>query len=154
MKHPMQRPVPAGMRRNRCCVLVVGVTLILAAGACRSHAAAPRYVVTAEAIDVGVGADLCVAVDPFDTQGVYWWEPRGRGCAKRSTGPGVFHADAARVAQRAPSGSIALAFRVGVHSLERPFVDVQLTLKDDELVDASTGDRVRMLTRANLIVPE
>ena len=131
--------------------LLIGAALL----ACRSQAsAAPRYVVTAEAIDVGVGLGVCVAVDPLDTHGVWWWQPRGNGCAKRSTGPGVFHADEAHVARPAAPGPIALGFRLGTHSFDEPYVDIRLTLEGDELVDTSTGDRVRTLTRDDLIVPE
>ena len=54
----------------------------------------PRYVVTASPIDVSLGpSGVCVAVDPLDRRGVWWWEPGASGCASRSTGPGVFHAD-------------------------------------------------------------
>ena len=148
-------PTKTVRRRQHAAATAVCLLVCGASSACRASAAsAPRYVVTAEAIDVGVGPGVCVAVDPLDTRGVWWWQPRGNGCARRITGPGVFHADKAHVAKPATTGSIAFGFRLGTHSGEDPYVDIRLTLEDDELVDTSTGDRVRTLTRDDLIVPE
>ena len=30
---------------------------------------------TSSAIDVGVGPGLCIAIDPRDPRGAWWWEP-------------------------------------------------------------------------------
>ena len=63
-----------------------------------------RYVVTASPIKVGVvSGALCIAVDVHDQQGVWWWEPGRSGCSSRSTGPGVFHAEQAKVGQPPPN---------------------------------------------------
>jgi len=109
--------------------------------------------VTARPIDIGLGAGLCIAVDPADPRGVWWWEPGDSGCARRSTGPGVFHAEDASVSQSAKSGPIGVRFRLGTHSMTRPFVDVRLVLESDELRLAESGVRVPTQRRNDLNVP-
>jgi hypothetical protein len=60
--------------------LVVGFMCGGCGRAVRDDAQAPRYVVTASPIDVRVGSGLCVAVDPSDPKGVWWWHP-GKDCS-------------------------------------------------------------------------
>lgn len=124
--------------------------------ACRSafRPSAARYVVTNSPIDVGVGTDLCVAVDPINHEGIWWWEPGTPGCASRSTGPGVFHAENAAVSQLAQAGPVTLRFRLPTHSVTHPFVDVRLLMEDDGLRDVETGARVRVQRRNDLDVPQ
>jgi hypothetical protein len=72
----------------------------------------PRYIVTAAPLDIGaITQKLCIAVDPTDTHGIWWWEAGHRGCSTRSTGPDVFHAESAAVV-RQPSGAIDCRFRL------------------------------------------
>jgi hypothetical protein len=111
------------MRSDCCLPLILGLVLVACGSKPDPQSAVPRYVVTARPIDIGVGSGLCIAVDPVDKLGVWWWEPGGSGCASRSTGPGVFHAEDPRVSQPAQSGPIAISFRLGTHSTTRPFVD-------------------------------
>jgi hypothetical protein len=60
-----------------------------------------RYIVTAEPINIGIGsARFCVATDPTDSQGVWWWEPGPKGCSSRSTGPAVVAVSVALTAVR------------------------------------------------------
>jgi len=113
----------------------------------------PRYVVTARPLDIGVGAGVCIAIDPADRQGVWWWEPGGSGCASRSTGPGVFHAEDATVSQSAKSGPISIRFHLGTHSMARPIVDVRLAIERDELRVVESGARVPTQRRNDLNVP-
>src|SRR2546423_13623010 len=48
------------------------------------------YIVTVEPISVhrGPGSGLCVAIDPADPTGVWWWGAGRSGCATRNTLPG------------------------------------------------------------------
>ena len=127
------------------------VVLALAPLSCQSSA---RYVVTVAPIDVGVGPDgLCVAVDPKDEHGVWWWEPRNGGCSSQSSGPGLFHPEDAIVSQLAKSGPISLRFRLGTHSLTRPFVDVRLTADESEMRSMDTNSRVPVKRRNALDIP-
>ena len=86
-----------------------------------SAPAAGRYLVTSTPIDVGLGnTGLCVAVDPRDPQGVWWWQPGASGCTSRSTGPQVFHADKAAVSPAPPPEAMAVSFRLGLQPVRPP----------------------------------
>ena len=146
-------PVVAHMRCGYFLFLLAFGT-VACRSACQSRPSVPRYVVTASPIDVGVGTGLCVAVDPLDQDGVWWWEPGASGCPSRSTGPGVFHAEHATVSQSAKSGLVALSFRVQTHSETRPFVDVKLVVEDGDMRAVETGARVPIHRRNDLDVPE
>ena len=139
------------------CGCAFATLLGLVSGACRltsrTHPSIPRYVVSTRPIDIGLGAGFCIAVDPADRQGVWWWEPGGSGCASRSTGPDVFKAEHASVSRPAKSGPIAISFRVGTHSITRPFVDVRLVLESGELRVVESGARVPTERRNDLDVP-
>jgi hypothetical protein len=127
--------------------------LPLVAVACRS-ALVPRYILTTAPIDVGVrGGGLCVAVDPADRQGVWWWEPGESGCSSRSTGPGVFRADDATVVARTESATIEVRFRMGLQATMPSFVDVRLAIQDGNMLAAATGARVTTVRRNDLEVP-
>lgn len=123
----------------------------------RDDAQAPRYVVTASPIDVRVGSELCVAVDPGDPTGVWWWQP-GKDCSSRSTGPMVFHAEEAAVVSSQGREMVDVRFRVPVirrsDSSEPPFVDVSLRLEGGRLRAEATGSEVATVTRSNLEIPE
>ena len=148
-------PVAVGLTRSGCCLLCLfGLVLAGCGFTSESQFSVPRYVVTDRPIDVGVGPGLCVAVDQVDPQGVWWWQPGGPGCVSRSTGPGVFHAEEARVSQSAQSGPIAISFRLGTHSMTRPFVDVRLVLENGDLRAFESGVRVPTHRRNDLDVPE
>ena len=115
---------------------------------------AGRYLVTSNAIDVGLGIRLCVAVDPRDAHGVWWWGPGASGCTSRSTGPGVFHLDQAAVSRSARPDMTAVTFRLGTHDLRRPFLDVRLAVEGGRMRSLDTGDAVVLLRRNDLDVPE
>jgi hypothetical protein len=72
--------------------LLLASTLVACRPASQPRLSAPRYVVTESPIDVGRGIRLCIAVDPADHRGMWWWQPGATGCDSRSTGPGLFHA--------------------------------------------------------------
>jgi len=117
----------------------------------------PRFFVTAGPIDVGVSRrGLCIAVDPNDAEGIWWWEPGRSGCSSRSTGPGVFRADDARVA-RAGSGTTDISFRLQLITgpSEGPrFADVRLTLRDTDIRSIPSGMQVSIERRHDLEIPE
>lgn len=119
--------------------------------------AARRYVVTASPIDVRVGSGLCVAVDPNDPIGVWWWQP-GKDCSSRSTGPMVFHAEEAAVVPSDRRQTVDIRFRVPVKrrpdSSDPSFVDVSLRFENGKLRAEATGSQVDTVTRHNLEIPE
>ena len=127
------------------------VLSLLVAGACR-HAvppAASRYITTAEPIDVGADPPLCLAVEPGNPQGVWWWQPGPSGCATRSTGPGVFPAQDAVVSSSA--GAIDVQFRLQLH-VGSP-ADVHIVVRDD-VWSTAAGVRVPTARRDDLDIPE
>jgi hypothetical protein len=117
-----------------------------------------RYVVTAAPIDVGMSPrGLCVAVDPNDPKGVWWWEPGRLGCSSRSTGPSVFHADSAGVAggPRSSRTDIHLRLQLITGPGDGPrFADVRLALHDGEIRSIRTGMHVSIERRHDLEIPE
>lgn len=138
----------------------VGLPLmvVVSALACRSNLqprpADPRYLFTESAIHVGEGIELCLAVDPGDPQGVWWWMPGETGCATRSSGPGLVHADHATVSRGRAGTRSTVSFRLGTHSATRPFIDVRLVVQDGRMRALQSRAQVMLQTRANLDVPE
>src|SRR5215213_5496383 len=146
-------PVPIARMRRRSYLFVLPFVLGCSARLC-SRSAVPRYIVTASPIDVGTFTPgLCVAVDPSTEHGVWWWEPGTSGCASRSTGPGVFEADQATVSHATQSPAINVRFRMGLHSMARPFVEIHLVIEDDSMRVVASGARVPILRRPDLDVP-
>ncbi len=138
-----------------------GVLLVLAflLTACRSISPSqghlPRYLVTVTPIEVGLGSlGLCIAVDPLDQHGVWWWEPGASGCATRSTGPSVFHADGATISTMKRTGPTAVGFRLQTHSSTRPFIDVRLVMEGNSMRAVQSGAQVALQRRSDLDVPE
>jgi catechol 2,3-dioxygenase-like lactoylglutathione lyase family enzyme len=120
-----------------------------------SAPAAGRYLVTTNAIDVGLRIRLCIAVDPRDPQGVWWWQPGASGCTSRSTGPTVFHADGAAVFPSARPQLAAVSFRLQTHSRTPPaFLDIRLAIEDGRLRSLATGTTVALRRRSDLDIPE
>lgn len=113
-----------------------------------------RYLVTETPVDVGDGIRLCIAVSPSENQGLWWWGAGASGCDSRSTGPGVFHPDDARVSGGEGGVPVAASFRLGTHSLSRPYIDVSLVMENDSMRALETGARVRLLRRKTLEIPE
>ena len=113
-----------------------------------------RYLVTSSAIDVSLHIRLCVAVDPRDPQGVWWWQPGASGCRSRSTGPTVFHADRAAASPSATPAVTAVSFRLGLHSRTPTDLDVRLVVEDGRMRSLDTGAAVTVQRRNDLDVPE
>jgi len=99
------------MRQSAAPCTFLPLLLVFLFGCRTSGTSTPRYTVTATPVDVVSGGfGLCIAVDPADTQGVWWWQPGPSGCASRITGPTVFAGDRASVRASRNSGSIEVNF--------------------------------------------
>lgn len=136
----------------------VGV-LAAALGGCASIAESehplPRYLVSAASLSVGLGpTGLCVAVDPNDSQGVWWWEPGASGCASRSTGPELFAGQRARVSRAGRDGSIDVTFQVAVHSQVQPYTRVRIVVEGGQMRVTGTDARAATIRRDELDIPE
>jgi len=135
------------------------VALTLSSTSCQPTAAraAPRYIVTASPIDIGIGKSrFCIAIDPNNPKGVWWWEP-GQDCSTRTTGPRVFEAEDARVIPSQPAGTIDVSFRLQLHgppaATSPAFADIRLILQERRLRALTTGAEVLTTDRRDLDVP-
>src|SRR5438552_5104087 len=113
-------------RRRRRTVFLLLSLAVLACSA-TSQSMVPRYITSASPIEY-----LCVAVDPLQKDGVWWWQSFTSGCATRSTGPGVFKADQATVSH-ATRSTVVITFRVGMHSTTEPFREIHLVIEGDSM---------------------
>jgi hypothetical protein len=144
-----------GSPRRGCCFILLAASIVACRPSSHSQPSVPRYLVSGSPIDIGLGpSGLCVAVDPNDPHGVWWWEPGTSGCASRSTGPKVFHGDEATVSQPTHKGPIVVSFHLGTHSVTRPFISVRLVIEDDNIRMQESGARVAIQGRTDLDVPE
>ena len=134
---------------NRCAVIVLAAVTV----ACRPALPRPAFLVTQTPINVGVGPGLCIAIDPNDEHGVWWWEGGASGCSSRSTGPGLFHPEPASVSHPT-SETTEVAFRLGTHSSTRPFIDVRLRVEHGQMRAIDTDARVAVQPRSDLDIPE
>jgi ribosomal protein S18 acetylase RimI-like enzyme len=152
-KRPLRHVVGRGLRVPGAVFLAV----VAMAGYRRpSSEAEGRYVVTSTPLRVGLADSmgLCIAVDASETQGVWWWEPGASGCATRSTGPDVFHADDARVFRSTESNVVTVAFRLQLHSARPPsFIDVRLVVEQDRMRTLDSRAAVAVHRRQDLNVP-
>ena len=132
-------------------LLLLGLSL----AACRTLApSVPRYIVTLTPVSLGPGpggTGLCIAVDPADAQGVWWWQPGPSGCSSRITGPTVFRAHLATVATARGSGATEVGFQVPL--IEGPPRDFRLVLQGDGMRVADSGERVSTERRSDLDIP-
>jgi hypothetical protein len=133
-------------------LLLLLMVVLLAGCNTSSGRADTRYIVSATPLHFlkPVHPGFCVAVDPTETKGVWWWEPGRSGCATRSTGPQVFPANGAKVAKT--SGAIEVRFDVQL-TTGSP-LEVHLTVHDDSMRLDSSGERVAIERRRDLDVPE
>ena len=140
---------------------LIGLLLAACRPAGSARDAGGRYIVTAKPLNIGVGSGrFCIATDPTDAHGVWWWEPGPTGCASRSTGPTVFHAENAAVSPSTHAGATDIRFRVQLHGApdawHPPFVDVRLVLDAEggRIRALATGAQVAAGRRMDLDVPE
>ena len=115
-----------------------------------------RYIVTTKPLDLGIGdSRFCVAVEPGNPRGAWWWEP-GKDCSTRTTGPNIFPAEDAVVSSSSP-GVMEITFRIQL--IRRPdsplpaYAEIVLTLADGQMQAVSTGSRVPTASRRDLDVP-
>jgi hypothetical protein len=143
------------LRWIRCCCAIVLLTAAAAACAARrAPAGETRYLVTGAPIQVGEGIDVCIAVDVSDDRGIWWWMPGRTGCGSRSSGPGVFRGEGGSIARSEAGEATAIAFRLGTHSMERPSIDVRLTLEEGTMRGTAPTAVVPLVPRSSLDLPE
>jgi len=111
-----------------------------------------RYVVSCSPLNlIGTGhPGICVAVDPSNRQGVWWWEPGSAGCSTRSTGPEVFPARKASVSTAAGVTDVRFEVPLMVNGPLR----VALTLDGTSMRYDASGEQVKIERRRSLDVPE
>ena len=129
---------------SRCSV----VCLLTVLGACASQ---PRYIVTSTPLKLIDPAHpgLCIAIDPNDPKGVWWWDAGRSGCTDRSSG--TMAADRASVA-RATAGTVDASFQVGLVSGRN--LQVRLEAFDGRIRDTISGLTVPAERRATLELAE
>jgi hypothetical protein len=129
---------------NRCHV----ACLLAILGACASH---PRYVVTSTPLNVIDPAHpgICVAIDPKDPKGIWWWDAGRSGCMDRSSS--TMAADRASVG-RTTAGTVDASFQVGLVSGRN--LQVRLEALDGRVRDTISGLSVAAERRTTLEVPE
>lgn len=126
---------------------------VFALAGCTALAPASRYVVTASPIRVihPGHPGLCVAVEPGNPRGVWWWDPGPEGCSTSINGPRVFPAQGATVAHSVSSGAIDVRFKLQLHSNE--IRDVRLVIQDNDVRDVASGEHVPIGRRNDLDIP-
>lgn len=117
------------------------------------------YLMTATPIYVGLGTKgMCIAIDPQDSTGVWWWQSWRPTCATRSTGPGVFHAENGRVSTSPRSKVIGAHLRLDL--IPRPgqrqqeHVDIDVAFEGNRVRSPATGATVAISRRNNLEIPQ
>jgi hypothetical protein len=113
----------------------------------------PRYIITTAPIRVDAGSGLCLAIDPVDPHGIWWWQPGRSGCTSRMTTE-ILHAIDARVS-RTSSGEVDGSFRLPLHGGPGLpyFVDVDLKVRRRAMTETHTGATVTIVWKTNLNVP-
>lgn len=121
------------------------------------------YIVTVEPLRVNTGpAGLCIAIDPLDRAGIWWWGPGRSGCSSRNTLPGprrenatgiaaLFHPERATVSEDS-SGTVYASFRLGLH-FPPEFIDIELTAQAGRIRCTRTGAEVLAKRLSVLDVP-
>jgi hypothetical protein len=136
--------------RRRCLPAVVAVSLLgWSPGAAQPVA---PYIATTTPIQVGPRNHLCIAIDPLDPSGVWWWNSGVLGCATRSSD--IIRASEATVS-RLRDGLIRIEFSLAVHSIDADSaVPVRLVLDGRRLRSAETASQVDVEGRQDLAIPE
>jgi hypothetical protein len=142
---------------------VIALLICLGPSACRSaprSTAVPRFIVSEAPLglfDVR-HPGVCVAVDPSDPKGVWWWEPGRSGCSSRSTGPNVFPADDATVVSRPDTADVYVRFRMQL--IVAPgwtgdtFREFRLVLRHGRMEVVGSTASVSTARRRDLALPE
>jgi hypothetical protein len=122
--------------------------LLALLAACASE---PRYIVTSTPLKVIDPAHpgLCIAIDPKNPKGIWWWDAGRSGCTDRSSW--TMAADRASVA-RGAAGTVDASFQVGLVSGRH--LQLRLKASGERIRDAISGLSVPAERRARLEVPE
>src|SRR3954447_8115241 len=140
-----------GMRESAASCTLLPLLVLFLFDCATSAPSTLRYAVTATPVDVVSGGfGVCIAVDPADAQGVWWWQPGPSGCASRTTGPTVFAAERASVRASMDSGPIEVNFTLQLMSGPR---DLKLVLQNSEMRVTASGVRVATERRTDLEIP-
>jgi len=133
--------------------IALGLALLLASGCTTSTG---RYIVTELPLAIGVQPNLkplCIALDPADSRGVWWWEG-GADCSTRSTSD-VFRGDRGTVSSQ--GATTTASFQLGLIGDPRrgdPMSQsVSVALTDGRLRSVATGSEQRTVRRAELSIP-
>ena len=118
-----------------------------------------RYIVTAAPLDVGARIPLCLAVEPGNPKGIWWWEPVESDCSRRSTGPGVFHGENARVMTSTTTpGAVSASFRLQLitanNSSGPTYKDVVVAVSSVAIRVEGSAVAVKTTRRGDLDIPE
>lgn len=129
--------------------LLLLVTVFLA-GCRTAPPPAPQYIVTAAPLKVIDPAHpgLCIAVDPNDPKGIWWWDAGRSGCSTSSSSTMAAHE--AHVTTSATGVTVG-SFRVGLVSNETRAVSLEIS--GGRIRDALTGLVVPAERRQSLDVP-
>ena len=129
---------------SRCSV----ACLLTVLGACASQ---PRYIVTSTPLKVIDPAHpgLCIAIDPKDPKGIWWWDAGRSGCTDRSSS--TMAADRASVT-RGTAGTVDASFQVGLMSGRN--LQVRLEASDGRIRDTISSLSVPAERRGTLELPE
>lgn len=114
-------------------------------------ASPPRYIVTRTPLKVIDPAHpgLCIAIDPNDPKGIWWWDAGRSGCMDRSSG--TMAAGRASVTH-GTAGRLDASFQVGLMSGRD--LQVRLEVFDGRIRDTISGSSVAVDRRASLEIPE
>lgn len=129
------------------CFLACVLTVV---GACASQ---PRYLVTSAPLKVIDPAHpgLCIAIDPRDPAGIWWWDAGASGCKDRSSSMMAAHrASVARAT--ADRDRVDASFELGLVS--GASLHVRLQTYDGRIRDTISGLSVPAERRATLDMPE
>ena len=122
--------------------------LLTVLGACASQ---PRYIVTSTPLKVIDPAHpgLCIAIDPKDPKGIWWWDAGRSGCTDRSSST---MAAARASVTRGTAGTVDASFQVGLISGRN--LQVRLQAFDGRIRDTISGLTVPAQRRSTLELPE
>jgi len=117
------------------------------------------FVVTAMPLRLNVGDPLalCLAIQPADAQGVWWWQPGQLGCGSRSTGPGLFRPIDATVRQETRRIAVTFTFRVVTARRLAPEATLSVTLvvllDEESMRSVGSGESVSVQRLNALEIP-
>lgn len=122
-----------------------------------------EYVVTLDPIRIDSGpGGICIAIDPADRAGVWWWGSGRSGCATRNTmaqpnqesvtGLAVLFHPVDAVVSHTPAGETEARFRLALHG-PPDHVDLVLIVRGDQLESSPTGMNVGIKRVRQLDIP-